>query len=439
MRVLLTSFGSYGDLNPYVGLGQVLQARGHRPVLAMTAAYRPHIEGAGLECYPTRPEGDPADRTLIGRIMDPLWGAEYLIKRVMMPNLRDMYDDLFEATRNVDVVISHPLSFAAPIVCAQRDLPWAASVLAPLSFFSWEDPPLAIPSPVAAAVHRRWPKVYRPLNAIGQRMAQAWSEPVQDLRASLGLPRGRNPMGAGQFSPHLNLGLFSSVMASPQADWPAHTMVTGAVTHDALHGGLSDEIEEFLAAGPPPVVFTLGSSAVGLPRASHFYDVSAAVAAALGIRAILLVGSSLENRPAAVSGDVLVADWAPHSELFPRTAAIVHQGGAGTLHTALAAGRPVLIVPFAYDQPDNAARVERLGIARSSIPNDAPPCASAGNWARFWLMKRREHGPSSWGRLCVQKTGALPRRWRSNNSRTRYPPSSRRTSRSSWSGSTSPA
>jgi hypothetical protein len=121
-----------------------------------------------------------------------------------------MYDDLSEAARNMDVVVSHPLCFAAPVLCEKRGLPWADSVLAPLSFFSSQDPPLVIPLPVGAALHREWPGAMRPLNAIGRWMAGRWSEPVQTFRKSLGLPRGGNPMVAGQFSPHLNLALFSS-------------------------------------------------------------------------------------------------------------------------------------------------------------------------------------------------------------------------------------
>jgi rhamnosyltransferase subunit B len=368
MRVVLTSFGSYGDLNPYLGLGLALKARGHMPVLAVSNAYRRHVEAAGLECHPTRPDGDSSDRLLLARIMEPFRGPEFLIRNLMMPSLRDMYDDLSDATRLADVVVSHPLSFAAPVLCEQRGLPWAAAVLAPLSFFSRHDPPLAVASPALAAIHRRWPAVCRPVNALGQLIAEAWSRPVQALRASVGLARGQSPMGAGQFSPHLNLALFSGVMADPQVDWPPETLITGRVKHDAVHGGLSEDIQRFLEDGPAPVVFTLGSSAVGLPSAAHFYDVSAAAAAALGMRAILLVGQTPENRPAVVSRDVLVTEWAPHSELFSRAAAIVHQGGAGTLHSALAAGRPMLVVPFAFDQPDNAARVERLGVARVIYP-----------------------------------------------------------------------
>jgi len=364
MRVVLTSFGSFGDLNPHLGLGLALKAQGHQAVLAVTRAYQPLVEAIGLECRPIRPDGDPSDRALVSRVMDPMRGPEFVIRRLMMPHLRDMYDDLSLVTRDADVVVSHPLTFAAPVLCEQRGLPWAASVLAPLSFFSRLDPPLSIPGPLVAAIHRRSPAVSSVITGVGLGLTRSWTRAVQDLRRSVGLGRGANPVGPGQFSPHLNLALFSRVLAEPQADWPPATVVTGAVRYDANHGAMSDELAEFLANGPPPLVFTLGSSAVVTQKASHFYDVSAAVAGALGMRAVLLTGQLPENRPAVSSGNVFVTPWAPHSELFPQAAAIIHQGGAGTLNSALASGRPMLVVPFAHDQPDNAERVFRLGVAR---------------------------------------------------------------------------
>ena len=203
---------------------------------------------------------------------------------------------------------------------------------------------------------------------LGKLVSRSWGDPVQAFRQKLGLPRGGHPLYEGQFSPHLNLALFSRILAEPQPDWPARTVVTGAISYDAVHGGLSSGLAAFLENGPPPVVFTLGSAAVSHHRAANFYEVSAAAAKAMGLRAVLLVGRSPENRPAIESDQVFVAEWAPHSELFHRAAAVVHQGGAGTLHTALAAGRPMIVVPFAHDQPDNAARVERLGVARTIYP-----------------------------------------------------------------------
>ncbi len=115
------------------------------------------------------------------------------------------------------------------------------------------------------------------------------------------------------------------------------------------------------------MVFTLGSAAVG--AAGSFYEESARAAIALGRRAVLVVGRYEENRPKQpLPDDILVTEYAPYSQLLPRAAAVVHQGGAGTTHQALAAGHPELIVPFSHDQPDNAHRVERLGIAKVIYP-----------------------------------------------------------------------
>lgn len=370
MRVLLTTIGSFGDLNPYIGLGLALKRRGHEPVLAVANAYRPHVEAAGLECRPVGPHGDPWDRVLVERIMHPLRGAEFLVCDLLMPTLGEAYNDLFEATADVDAIVSHPLTFTAPLVAAKRGLPWAGAVLAPMNFFSLADPPQVVAHPLAAAIHRHWPGAMRWGIPLGKIVTRSWGDPVQAFRQKLGLPRGGHPLYEGQFSPHLNLALFSRVLAKPQPDWPANTVVTGAISYDAVHGGAPEGLGKFLETGPPPVVFTLGSAAVSHHHAANFYEVSAAAAKALGLRAVLLVGKPAHRSSKSVGGspDVFVAEWAPHSELFPLAAAVVHQGGAGTLHTALASGRPMIVVPFAHDQPDNASRLERLGVARTIYP-----------------------------------------------------------------------
>jgi rhamnosyltransferase subunit B len=117
-----------------------------------------------------------------------------------------------------------------------------------------------------------------------------------------------------------------------------------------------------VAAGDAPVVFTLGSSAV--MAAEQFYEESVKAVTKLGLRAVLLIGKT-EKAPEAESDSIYVTDYAPYSELLPRAAATVHQGGIGTTAQALRAGRPMLIVPWAHDQPDNAERCRRLGLARS--------------------------------------------------------------------------
>jgi rhamnosyltransferase subunit B len=199
-------------------------------------------------------------------------------------------------------------------------------------------------------------------------LTRGWPKPVYELRARLGLPRGENPIFQGQHSPHLVLALFSKVLADPQPDWPPHTVVTGHVFNDSPHGtALPPELREFLDEGPPPLVFTLGSSVV--LAAGSFWDESIAAVRRMGSRAVFLVGPDRSRTiQSSLPSNCLAVDRAPHSLLFPRAAAIVHQCGAGTLAQGLRSGRPVLAVPFAHDQPDNAWRAARLGTARILAP-----------------------------------------------------------------------
>jgi len=150
-RILITSWGSYGDVYPYVGLALALQERGHRPVVAMAEFYRPLIESFGFEFHPVGPAIDPDDRALIARVMDPRRGSDVLLKDILMPSLRADYAALDAAARGVDLMVTHPITFAAPVIAQQRGLPWVSTVLAPMSFFSPTDIPVLPPAPFLAS------------------------------------------------------------------------------------------------------------------------------------------------------------------------------------------------------------------------------------------------------------------------------------------------
>lgn len=366
-RIVITTFGSYGDVFPYIGLALGLRARGHRPRLAMPGLYRELIEREGLDFHPIRPDLDPDDRALASRIMDPVRGSDALFTELLIPSLPQTYHDLMTAAADADAILTHPAALAGPIVAATRQLTWASSVLAPISFFSASDPMVPPPAPWVHAVISRSSLLSRGFLALTERMTQKWAAPIQAFRAAQGLPPGGNPVTHGQHSPQLVLALFSRVLAAPQPDWPPQTVVAGPVLYNGRDADeLAPELEAFLDAGPPPIVFTLGTSAVF--AAGSFYDVSARAATRLGRRAVLLIGRQGGNRPRDLGRDVMAVQFAPHRALFARAAAIVHQGGAGTLHQALASGRPMLVVPHAHDQPDNAHRVSRIGVARTLYP-----------------------------------------------------------------------
>jgi UDP:flavonoid glycosyltransferase YjiC (YdhE family) len=174
-------------------------------------------------------------------------------------------------------------------------------------------------------------------------------------------------MFAGQHSPLLVLALFSSVFGQAQPDWPKQTEITGFCFYDGRHQtAMPAELERFLAAGPAPIVFTLGSSAVWVAR--DFFAQSIEAAQRLGQRAVLLVGDE-RNRPASLPDGMFAADYAPYQSLLPRASVVVHHGGVGTTSQGLLAGVPTLIVPFAFDQSDNAEHAWRLGTSRTVYRN----------------------------------------------------------------------
>ena len=363
-RIVLATAGSYGDLFPILGLAIGLTARGHEAIVATSPHYRSLIEGEGVRFHPIRPDLNPFDPDILERVMDPRKGSEVVVREIVAPAIRESYADLVDAVRGADLVLSHPITFAAPLAAEKLGVPWLATVLAPLSFFSVHDYPVVPPFNAFVHFTSLGPWAARLMLAASRAATRSWLAPVVALRRELGLPPAGHPLFEGQFSRRGNLALFSSVMGGPQPDWPPNTTVTGFIFYDG-HGQLTPELAAFLDAGDPPIVFTLGSTAIGARGADTFYAASIAAARALGRRAVLLVGRNDAGRLRQRLPDgIMAADYAPHHQLFPRAAAIVHHGGAGTTGQGLRAGRPALVVPHAHDQPDNARRAATLGVAR---------------------------------------------------------------------------
>lgn len=362
-RIVLATIGSLGDVHPVLALALELRRRGHRPEIATSEFYREKITTLGLGFHPLRPEMLVVDEALVRRIMDGTRGSEYLLRDLIFPAVREMHADLARIASGADLLVASELIYAARLVAEQTGLPWVSFSLAPISLFSVFDPPL-MPGPRGTHfIQSLGPLANRALLAIAKRVSYSWWKPLRDLRRELGLPPAATPLFEGKYSPRLDLALFSSVLAAPQRDWPASTVQCGFPFYDETEStaALPPVVESFLNAGEPPIIFTLGSSAVF--AAGDFFAHSAAAAQILGRRAVLLLGKN--PPPPNLPASILACDYLPHAQIFPRGAAIVHQGGIGTTAQALRAGRPALVMPFAHDQFDNAARVTRLGVART--------------------------------------------------------------------------
>src|SRR5215204_3263152 len=391
-KIVFSTYGSFGDVHPYVAIALELKRRGHRPVIATSEIYREKTDALGLELHAVPPDMPGYDQPeevarMVAELVDSKKGSERVFERFLNPHLRGMYDALSEATRDADLLVTHVLSLAGPPLVEKTGIPWVSTVLAPISMFSNYDPPVFPQMPWTYQVLKLHPAVSRAAMHVGRWKLDQLAAPLYKLRAELGLKRGGNPMLEGQHSPRMVLALFSSVIAARQPDWPQNTRITGFPFYDRrdragdADAALDPELLKFLDAGEPPVVFTLGSSAVYV--AGDFYRESVEAARAVGVRALLLVGEE-QNRPEALPEGVAAFDYAPYGELLPRARAVVHQGGIGTTAQGLRAGIPALVVPFSHDQFDNAARVARAGAGRA-LPRAKYNAAGAAKELRALL------------------------------------------------------
>jgi rhamnosyltransferase subunit B len=363
MKIVLAPFGSLGDLHPIIALGIELRRRGHEIVFNTLEVYREKMDALGFEFYPMRPDIDPDDRQLAREIMDAKTGTEKLLREILFPNVRPMYDDLMKAVEGADVLISGEVVFAAKSVVEKTGIKWITTSLAPASFLSAYDP--FVPPTAQWLKHFRFlgAGFHRNLLSVIRWSVRNWFEPYRAFRRELGLNENHDPLFREKFSGLLHLAMFSKTLGKPQPDWHSPTIQTGFCFYDGQSdlGKMPEDLTKFLDAGEPPIVFTLGSAAV--MDARDFFEESAKAAKILGKRAVLLYG--VFNEPPKILNESIVGfDYAPYSLVFPKAACVVHQGGVGTTAQVLRAGAPHLFMPYSHDQPDNAARCERLSVAR---------------------------------------------------------------------------
>jgi len=397
VHAVLTPVGSAGDVNPFVVIGRELRRRGHRVTMIAPAVFGEVIAAAGLEFVPVGTAED-FERT----IRDPaLWDARRgpeIVFREVARQLRAGYaaiDSVFQAGETV--LVGHSLSLSTRVFEEHRAARAATIHLAPSAFRS-EVEQAALP---LGPDMSRWPRWAT--RALWWAIDRFAIDPLivpalNDWRAELRLPPVRRVLRSWIHSPQRVIGLFPDWFAAPQADWPPQTRLAGFVLSDESCAPASDRASaaalEAWLAGDPPVVFTPGSAN---RFAARFFEVGLDAARRIDRRA-LLVTKYREHLPPTLPPHAYHAPYASFRSLFPRAAAVVHHGGIGTSAQTLAAGVPQVIMPIGFDQPDNAARIVRLGVGEAIAParftsarvaqalsrllSDAGVRASAETWRR---------------------------------------------------------
>jgi len=370
LRVIVIGLGSAGDVHPNIGLALALRERGHEVLLVAPSVFRSLGERAGLEFAALL-----SDDEFHAAISDPnLWhpyrSFSVVARRLILPALRPVYEIVQKHWRPGRTVVAAPgLAFGARVAQEKLGVPLATVHLQPIMFrsaiqpgcFGFPDILGRLPSPLR--------KFY--LRAADQFLLDPCvADETNSLRVELGLPPIRRLFNGWLNSPQLIIGMFPHWFAPPAPDWPSNVVLTGFPLWD--EGSLrnpSPELAQFLAAGPPPIVFTAGSAML---QAQRFFQVSAEVCRISGRRGLFLTQFPRQLLTPLPSGSCHY-DYVPFSTVLPQAAVLVHHGGIGTTAQALAAGIPQLVVPSTHDQPDNAMRVRRLGIGDFLLPRAYTP------------------------------------------------------------------
>jgi len=360
LQVILVPVGTSGDVLPLVGIGVALKARGHRVVMVASGAHRALIEAAGIDLVESIDA--EADAAAVGHpnFWRPTRGIRRISEHVIVPSLRPQIaaiESRYEP--GTTVVVGSTLALGARIACEKLGAPFVSIHLAPAAIRSLEATP-------HVANIRHFPRLPRSTKRLLYWyfdrfiLVPPLARGLNQVRTEQGLPPVDRPLHEWLHSPTRVIGLFPSWFAAPAGDWPPQVRLTGFPLYDGPGPHvLPPELLRFLEQGDPPIVFTAGT---GMRHAQHFFRAAIDACAILGMRGVL-VSAAIEQLPTQTPAGVTAFKYAPFSALLPRAKALVHHGGIGTSAQALRAGIAQVVIPLAYDQMDNAARLQRLGVA----------------------------------------------------------------------------
>jgi rhamnosyltransferase subunit B len=361
MKVLVIPVGSSGDVHPLLGLALKLRERGHDIVFITNGHFEPLVRQAGLAFEPLGSAEEYQRAINDPDIWHPTRGTKKVLEWSMVGLMRPSYELIKKHNQPGEtLILSAAICLGARVAHDKLKIPLVTTQLQPMAIISSEKPPqLPVVPPWAPKWMRRfmfWVGDHAVINPI-------ILPPLNQFLRELGLAPVKGHIFSEYInSPQLVLGLFPDWFGDPASDWPKQLRMPGFPLYDEKgFTKTSAELEAFLFAGEPPIVFTPGSAMrQGLP----FFSAAAEACKRICRRGLLL-SRYPENIPANLPQGVRHFSYAPFSEVLPRCAALVHHGGIGSMAQGFAAGIPQLIMPMAHDQPDNAARIRRLGAGLS--------------------------------------------------------------------------
>ena len=365
-RIVISTLGSSGDLNPFLALALGLRERGHDVLFAVEANFVPTLTEHGFATRLLPGNGEEALEPYTAQLFSsslPARSVRLIVRHWLVPTLAAKIQALREACAGADLLVSAAINLAASAVADLTGIRWASVSLTPGSLpsggVSPQPLPFALPDSVQHLVNRSQWFVG---NAI---LAQIVDKPVNRVRAEFGLPPRHNLMTTGNLSGDLTAVAVSPAFAPPQLDWPSNIHVTGFCFWDTPGNWHEPpDLTDFLSQPSSVVVVSSGSMAPSVRLAFDlFYRTSIEAIRAAGARA-LVIGAAPGILPDPLPSDVYALPFAPFSTVYPRCAAAIHHGGIGTTAQALRAGIPAFVVPWGVDQFYSASQITHIGTGR---------------------------------------------------------------------------
>jgi vancomycin aglycone glucosyltransferase len=353
MRILLVSHGTRGDVQPIVALAVALRAAGHLVQLVVPANFVAWIRSYGFDTHSDGIDVEDLLRSASSGLQTLSWQMRYLSHTTPL-----LFEPVARASEGCELIVCAGIQFAAASVAQWRNVPYAHVL-----FYPGATPNSATPPPnVRRQTLPRW--INRLLWQAGGPLAEfALRGPINRGRATLGLKALDNPIsqilnGRTILAADRDLGPLSD-------DAPKGAVSTDAWVLDEP-GTLDARVEAFLRRDPAPIYIGFGSMIA--PRAPELVVQAVAAVRAIGRRAVIAGGWAALEAHIEEADDVMTIDNVPHSLIFPKVAAAVHHGGAGTTTAAARAGVPQFLLPHIIDQYYWAHRVEVLGLGPPALP-----------------------------------------------------------------------
>lgn len=361
MRALFLSYGAAGDVFPFLAVARALIARGHHVVMISDRTYEERVRMIGAEFRSLGDRPLPPSARVERALTRPTASVAYL-KHIVIPRIPKTLAIVSEAIaedRPDVMLVHHAAGLGVPWIARRLGVRWAMAAVAPASWTSVQQYNVY---PGMPDLDRYPPGMIRLGVVIGSRFMCAALDPaINRARIQMGLPKRGRFLFDEMFEGDANLGLWSPVFRPEASDDKPRSVVCGFA-----RGGVAaavdlrdEELERFLDAGEPPVLFTLGTS---VPHATEkFFKGAREACRQLGVRGLFLTGRA--ERVKEENAGIMVRSFVPIDAVIGRCAAAVHHAGLGTIAACLISARPMVSIPFMHDQFDNASRCRRLGVS----------------------------------------------------------------------------